>query len=139
MNFSVFAYSAYPMYEAPRYDKFCILLWNGDITGRTWHLPFDWRNIHSTSTKMTIGFFGVFVCFYRQFGVLFLFFFFFNKDPEDFLSFNSMGYGLQQGYEEQRHFKAFEQISSAPIPTAGHPHLNLMCTPCIIYQLIYIS
>ncbi len=26
---------------------------------------------------------------------------FFNKDPEDFLLFNSVGYSLQQGYEAQ--------------------------------------
>ncbi len=47
--------------------------------------------------------------------------FIFSKDPEDFLLFNSVGYSLQQGCEAQRHVKAFEQISSAPIPTAGHP------------------
>ncbi len=46
--------------------------------------------------------------------------FIFNKDSEDFLLFNSVGYSLQ-GYEAQRHVKAFEQISSAPIPTAGLP------------------
>ncbi len=50
-----------------------------------------------------------------------IFSFFFNKDPEDFLLFNSVGYSLQQGFEAQRHVKAFEQINSAPIPTAGHP------------------
>ncbi len=49
-----------------------------------------------------------------------LLFFFLNKDPEDFLLFNSVGYSLQQGYEAQRHVKFFDQINSAPVPTAGH-------------------
>ncbi len=43
-------------------------------------------------------------------------FFFLNKDPKDFLLFNSVGYSLQQGYEAQRHVKAFEQITLALIP-----------------------
>ncbi len=52
------------------------------------------------------------------------FFFFFNNGPEIFLLFNSVGYSLEQGYEAERHIKAFEQISSAPIPTAGHTPLK---------------
>ncbi len=47
--------------------------------------------------------------------------FFFNKDPDDFLLFNSVEYTLQQRYEAQRHVKVFEQISSGPHPTTGHP------------------
>ncbi len=35
--------------------------------------------------------------------VMSLFIYFLNKDPEDFLLFNSVGYSLQQGYEAQRH------------------------------------
>ncbi len=36
--------------------------------------------------------------------------FFVNKDPEDFL-FNDVVYTLQQGYEAQRHVKAFVYFS----------------------------
>ncbi len=54
------------------------------------------------------------------FKLLLLLLLFYNKDPEEILLFNSVGYSLQQGYEAQRHVKAFEQIGSAPIPTAGH-------------------
>ncbi len=42
-------------------------------------------------------------------------FFFFNKDPEDILLFNSVGYSLQQGYEAQGHVKAFEQIKVSDV------------------------
>ncbi len=45
----------------------------------------------------------------------------FNKDPKDLLLFNSVRYSLQQGYQAQRQVKAFEQISSAPIASAGDP------------------
>ncbi len=48
-------------------------------------------------------------------------FIFITRAQGIFLLFNSVGYSLQQGYETQRHLKAFGQISSAPIPTAGHP------------------
>ncbi len=43
---------------------------------------------------------------------------FFSKNPEDVLLFNSVGIVYNRG---MRHVKAFEQISSAPISTAGHP------------------
>ncbi len=47
-------------------------------------------------------------------------FFFLIRTQRIFLLFNSVGFSLQEGYEAQRHIKAFKQISSAPILTAGH-------------------